>query len=159
MNPHFRKGNKAKHGSGHLWVLADIEEDQTVQKIIQEVQNAAAAAAAAAATTTTASTTTSSEPPADHEDEAAKAVRSILGHNDSIDENKENAVEVKSRSSSRLRERNEDYHHHSGRPTAQPQVQQQAGNGIKRPACSAVEIQYVTSESKLDAPGNFCTYL
>ena len=31
MNPHFRKGNKAKHGSGHLWVLADIEEaDQQV---------------------------------------------------------------------------------------------------------------------------------
>ena len=31
MNPHFRKGNKAKHGSGHLWVLADIEEaDQQI---------------------------------------------------------------------------------------------------------------------------------
>ena len=48
MNPHFRKGNKAKHGSGHLWVLADIEEDQTVQKVIQEVQAAAAAANASA---------------------------------------------------------------------------------------------------------------
>ena len=56
MNPHFRKGNKAKHGSGHLWVLADIEEDQTVQKIIQEVAAQS-----------------------HEEDEAAKAVRSILG--------------------------------------------------------------------------------
>ena len=26
MNPHFRKGNKSKHGAGHLWVLADFEE-------------------------------------------------------------------------------------------------------------------------------------
>ena len=26
MNPHFRKGNKAKHGSGHLWVLADLDD-------------------------------------------------------------------------------------------------------------------------------------
>ena len=48
MNPHFRKGNKAKHGSGHLWVLADIDEDPTVQKVIQEVQAAQAAANAAA---------------------------------------------------------------------------------------------------------------
>ena len=29
MNPHFRKGGKAKQGSGHLWVLADYDkEDQ-----------------------------------------------------------------------------------------------------------------------------------
>ena len=35
MNPHFRKGNKAKHGSGHLWVLADIDEedDLTITKV------------------------------------------------------------------------------------------------------------------------------
>ena len=26
MNPHFRKGNKSKHGAGHLWVLADFDE-------------------------------------------------------------------------------------------------------------------------------------
>ena len=28
MNPHFRKGNKAKHGSGHLWVLADLDDQE-----------------------------------------------------------------------------------------------------------------------------------
>ena len=28
MNPHFRKGNKAKHGSGHLWVLADYDTEK-----------------------------------------------------------------------------------------------------------------------------------
>ena len=27
MNPHFRKGSKAKHGSGHLWVLADYDTE------------------------------------------------------------------------------------------------------------------------------------
>ena len=26
MNPHFRKGNKSKHGAGHLWVLADFDD-------------------------------------------------------------------------------------------------------------------------------------
>ena len=26
MNPHFRKGDKSKHGAGHLWVLADYDE-------------------------------------------------------------------------------------------------------------------------------------
>ena len=37
MNPHFRKGNKAKHGSGHLWVLADLddqEDDLTIKVYI-----------------------------------------------------------------------------------------------------------------------------
>ena len=33
MNPHFRKGNKAKHGSGHLWVLADIDEEEDITKV------------------------------------------------------------------------------------------------------------------------------
>ena len=33
MNPHFRKGNKAKHGSGHLWVLADIDEEDDITKV------------------------------------------------------------------------------------------------------------------------------
>ena len=28
-----------------------------------------------------------------------------------------------------------------------------SSRGLKRPACSTVEIQYVSSESKLDAPG------
>ncbi len=28
MNPHFRKGNKSKHGAGHLWVLADFDEQE-----------------------------------------------------------------------------------------------------------------------------------
>ena len=27
MNPHFRKGDKSKHGAGHLWVLADYDEE------------------------------------------------------------------------------------------------------------------------------------
>ena len=31
MNPHFRKGNKAKHGSGHLWVLADYDAEAETQ--------------------------------------------------------------------------------------------------------------------------------
>ena len=40
MNPHFRKGNKAKHGSGHLWVLADIDEedDLTITKVINKTE-------------------------------------------------------------------------------------------------------------------------
>lgn len=57
MNPHFRKGDKSKHGAGHLWVLADYEEDPNEPGV-----------------------------PADHsseeeeeEDEAARAVRTILG--------------------------------------------------------------------------------
>ena len=28
MNPHFRKGGKSKHGAGHLWVMADYEEEE-----------------------------------------------------------------------------------------------------------------------------------
>ena len=27
MNPHFRKGDKSKHGAGHLWVLADYDSE------------------------------------------------------------------------------------------------------------------------------------
>ena len=39
MNPHFRKGGKAKQGSGHLWVLADYDkEDQISQLHIQHSQ-------------------------------------------------------------------------------------------------------------------------
>ena len=26
MNPNFRKGGRAKQGSGHVWVLADLGE-------------------------------------------------------------------------------------------------------------------------------------
>ena len=26
MNPHFRKGDKSKHGAGHLWVMADYDD-------------------------------------------------------------------------------------------------------------------------------------
>ena len=37
MNPHFRKGNKAKHGSGHLWVLADIDEEDDITKVQNSV--------------------------------------------------------------------------------------------------------------------------
>ena len=37
MNPHFRKGNKAKHGSGHLWVLADIDEEDDITKVKKEL--------------------------------------------------------------------------------------------------------------------------
>ena len=29
MNPHFRKGGKAKQGSGHLWVLADYDKEES----------------------------------------------------------------------------------------------------------------------------------
>ena len=36
MNPHFRKGGKAKQGSGHLWVLADYDkEDQLPHVSVQ----------------------------------------------------------------------------------------------------------------------------
>ncbi len=28
MNPHFRKGDKSKHGAGHLWVMADYDEEE-----------------------------------------------------------------------------------------------------------------------------------
>ena len=108
----------------------------------------------------------------DHEDEAAKAVRSILGHNDfevqseklriahqqqqqsgqprnegsEANNNKDLSTEMK-RTSSRLRE------------LVSPTSSSQPNNnhrGLKRPS-NAVEIQYVTaaavSESKLDAPG------
>ena len=108
----------------------------------------------------------------DHEDEAAKAVRSILGHNDfevqseklriahqqqqqsgqprnegsEANNNKDLSTEMK-RTSSRLRDL-----------VSQTSQQQPNNNnrGLKRPS-NAVEIQYVTaaavSESKLDAPG------
>ena len=152
MNPHFRKGNKAKHGSGHLWVLADIEEDQTVQRIIQEVQNSSTstpvqqpqAARQQVAMTASAST--------EDEDEAAKAVRSILGHNDLEDQrqqrhsfeeeaNKENAQvkPLRPQQTQRLRQ--------------QAHTPEDYRSGLKRPCSPSVEIQYVTSESKLDAPG------
>ena len=37
MNPHFRKGGKAKQGSGHLWVLADYDkEDQLPHVHVQQ---------------------------------------------------------------------------------------------------------------------------
>ena len=104
----------------------------------------------------------------DHEDEAAKAVRSILGHNDfevqseklriahqhqqqsgqprneaAEANNNKDATEVK-RTSSRLREL----------VSQSPQIQQ--NRGLKRSAATSVEIQYVAAaaaESKLDAPG------
>ena len=39
MNPHFRKGGKAKQGSGHLWVLADYDkEGQISHSQIQHIQ-------------------------------------------------------------------------------------------------------------------------
>ncbi len=28
MNPHFRKGDKSKHGAGHLWVMADYDDEE-----------------------------------------------------------------------------------------------------------------------------------
>ena len=112
----------------------------------------------------------------DHEDEAAKAVRSILGHNDfevqseklriahqqqqqsgqprnegsEANNNKDLSTEMK-RTSSRLRDL-----------VSQTSQQQPNNNnrGLKRPS-NAVEIQYVTagavSESKLDAPGKYIT--
>ena len=109
----------------------------------------------------------------DHEDEAAKAVRSILGHNDfevqseklriahqqqqqsgqprnegsEANNNKDLSTEMK-RTSSRLRE--------LVSPTSSSQQPNNNHRGLKRPS-NAVEIQYVTaaavSESKLDAPG------
>ena len=108
----------------------------------------------------------------DHEDEAAKAVRSILGHNDfevqseklriahqqqqsgqprnegsEANNNKDLSTEMK-RTSSRLRE--------LVSPTTSSQQPNNNHRGLKRPS-NAVEIQYVTaaavSESKLDAPG------
>ena len=33
MNPHFRKGGKAKQGSGHLWVLADYDKEESLSQI------------------------------------------------------------------------------------------------------------------------------
>ena len=110
------------------------------------------------------------------EDEAAKAVRSILGHNEThleekisqqnivtaharnrsnnfdsneIEANKENSEAIKR--SIRLKEKTVQ---EFTNPQPPPQQQQQQTRGIKRPACSTVEIQYVSSEStKLDAPG------
>ena len=37
MNPHFRKGGKAKQGSGHLWVLADYDKEDQLSHV--HVQN------------------------------------------------------------------------------------------------------------------------
>ena len=110
------------------------------------------------------------------EDEAAKAVRSILGHNEThleekisqqnivtaharnrsnnfdsneIEANKENSEAIKR--SIRLKEKTVQ---EFTNPQPPQQQQQQQTRGIKRPACSTVEIQYVSSEStKLDAPG------
>merc|ERR1719232_1175030 len=63
MNPHFRKGNKAKHGSGHLWVLADIEEaDQQVVNATSSVPQIPKISAG----------TAQEVHHEDHEDEAAK---------------------------------------------------------------------------------------
>ena len=33
MNPHFRKGGKAKQGSGHLWVLADYDKEDQLSHV------------------------------------------------------------------------------------------------------------------------------
>ena len=33
MNPHFRKGGKAKQGSGHLWVLADYDKEDQISHV------------------------------------------------------------------------------------------------------------------------------
>ena len=40
MNPHFRKGGKAKQGSGHLWVLADYDKEEQLSQIhVQPTQH------------------------------------------------------------------------------------------------------------------------
>ena len=124
----------------------------------------------------------------EEEDEAAKAVRSILGHNDLVAEadksgnvvvgvvrnlrtntttnfvesphhhhqsheanhteaNKENS---ETKRSLRLKEKNV-HEFTTNPPTATVVVASRPG--MKRPACSTVEVQYVSSESKLDAPG------
>jgi hypothetical protein len=144
MNPHFRKGNKAKHGSGHLWVLADIDDmsdmDMDLTKDLTKISSSEATGGGGG----------------EDEDEAAKAVRSILGHNieldleqkrlqqrsdsfDTINEDKENSAVKRS---ARIKEK---------------VVNTGGGSdlslrGLKRPA---VEVQYVATESKLDAPGNY----
>ncbi|CAB4066345.1 unnamed protein product [Lepeophtheirus salmonis] len=58
MNPHFRKGTKSKHGAGHLWVLADYEEDSCLSAEINDVESGTILPI--------------------EEDEATKAVKSIL---------------------------------------------------------------------------------
>ena len=104
---------------------------------------------------------------AEDEDEAAKAVRSILGHTDMEDidkgalsrhqvprhtfeeeANKENSEVKRSPASSRLL-REKVLHEADFSTTTR---------GLKRPCSTAVEIQYVTSESKLDAPGSGYSY-
>ena len=39
MNPHFRKGGKAKQGSGHLWVLADYDKEDQLSHVHVPQQN------------------------------------------------------------------------------------------------------------------------
>ena len=179
MNPHFRKGNKAKHGSGHLWVLADIEEDQTVQKIIQEVNAAAAASAAASAAATADTTAVIAAAPStlasnsnvqlmEVEDEAAKAVRSILGHTDRLQASAEEPTVkiLKSTNQNRAsldQEANKE-NSEAKRIATNPVT---SNNNVPPPRlrqCSAkrpgtnLEIQSESS-TKLDAPGMLCNKL
>ena len=39
MNPHFRKGGKAKQGSGHLWVLADYDKEDQLSHVSVQHQS------------------------------------------------------------------------------------------------------------------------
>ena len=39
MNPHFRKGGKAKQGSGHLWVLADYDKEDQLPHVSLQHQD------------------------------------------------------------------------------------------------------------------------
>jgi len=64
MNPHFRKGDKSKHGAGHLWVLADYDENAPAEEPVQA---------------NVMDLTTGEDASGEEEDEAARAVRSILG--------------------------------------------------------------------------------
>ncbi len=76
MNPHFRKGDKSKHGAGHLWVMADYDGDQEAGAKSSEFRQVAAPATVTFLFSLLGDITSLL---LSEEDEAARAVRSILG--------------------------------------------------------------------------------
>ena len=88
MNPHFRKGDKSKHGAGHLWVLADFNEDDHDDEVNGQGQVDAE---------------DKDNNDVDEEDEAAKAVRSILQQQEAAVAAEQNAAASNRRKSSRAK--------------------------------------------------------
>ena len=141
MNPHFRKGNKAKHGSGHLWVLADL--DNPDEDLCLRPPPTASEAAR----------------PGEEDDEAARAVRSILGQNEIEAENTKNknnrsnsVEEADKENSGATRRSSARLSQNSNKPDPSIKSPEEMVRAIKR-SVGCVEVQYVETESRLDAPG------